>query len=165
MKALLPVMVLMWGAVWFPLACDKPLAAIGRPDLTSTISSQSVLNLHCIPTSWNGSVPCRCPSPLLPHHHHLPLEPTPPLPPPCLHLQVNVFVLLSVVCVLLNLAGFILCCQGAQLVSSMTSCRLVRMLRVFVHVVLFVEAVFHPGRFSDSHFVAKKLKTCPLRAS
>lgn len=53
-----------------------------------------------------------------------------PLPPPLLHLhlQVNVFVLLSVVCVLLNLAGFILCCQGAQLVSSMTSCRLVRML-------------------------------------
>lgn len=48
--------------------------------------------------------------------------------PPHLHLQVNVFVLLSVVCVLLNLAGFILCCQGAQLVSSMTSCRLVRML-------------------------------------
>ncbi|TNM90191.1 hypothetical protein fugu_004425 [Takifugu bimaculatus] len=39
-------------------------------------------------------------------------------------LLVNVFVLLSVVCVLLNLAGFILCCQGAQLVSSMTSCRL-----------------------------------------
>ncbi|XP_036953853.1 protein FAM189A2 isoform X2 [Acanthopagrus latus] len=38
--------------------------------------------------------------------------------------SVNVFVLLSVVCVLLNLAGFILCCQGAQLVSSMTSCRL-----------------------------------------
>ncbi|XP_040012172.1 protein FAM189A2 isoform X4 [Xiphias gladius] len=37
---------------------------------------------------------------------------------------VNVFVLLSVVCVLLNLAGFILCCQGAQLVSSMTSCQL-----------------------------------------
>ncbi|XP_038560073.1 protein FAM189A2-like [Micropterus salmoides] len=39
-------------------------------------------------------------------------------------LLVNVFVLLSVVCVLLNLAGFILCCQGAQLVSSMTSCQL-----------------------------------------
>ncbi|XP_037633056.1 protein FAM189A2 [Sebastes umbrosus] len=39
-------------------------------------------------------------------------------------LLVNMFVLLSVVCVLLNLAGFILCCQGAQLVSSMTSCQL-----------------------------------------
>ncbi|XP_071368348.1 endosomal transmembrane epsin interactor 1 [Centroberyx affinis] len=39
-------------------------------------------------------------------------------------LLVNVFVLLSVVCVLLNLAGFILCCQGAQLVSSMTNCQL-----------------------------------------
>ncbi|KAM7392214.1 hypothetical protein PAMP_022841 [Pampus punctatissimus] len=38
--------------------------------------------------------------------------------------SVNVFVLLSVVCVLLNLAGFILCCQGAQLVSSMNSCQL-----------------------------------------
>ncbi|XP_046879247.1 protein FAM189A2 [Hypomesus transpacificus] len=39
-------------------------------------------------------------------------------------LLVNMFVLLSVVCVLLNLAGFILCCQGAQLVSSMSSCQL-----------------------------------------
>ncbi|KAM9394335.1 endosomal transmembrane epsin interactor 1 [Pholidichthys leucotaenia] len=39
-------------------------------------------------------------------------------------LLVNVFVLLSVVCVLLNLAGFILCCQGVQLVSSMTVCQL-----------------------------------------
>ncbi|XP_010874394.1 protein FAM189A2 [Esox lucius] len=39
-------------------------------------------------------------------------------------LLVNLFVLLSVVCVLLNLAGFILCCQGAQLVSTMTSCQL-----------------------------------------
>lgn len=57
---------------------------------------------------------------------------TPPPLPQCLHLQVNVFVLLSVVCVLLNLAGFILCCQGAQLVSSMTSCRLVRLLYLFV---------------------------------
>ncbi|XP_069481882.1 endosomal transmembrane epsin interactor 1 isoform X2 [Ambystoma mexicanum] len=39
-------------------------------------------------------------------------------------LLVNLFVLLSVVCVLLNLAGFILGCQGAQFVSSMTSCQL-----------------------------------------
>ncbi|XP_041757498.2 protein FAM189A2-like [Coregonus clupeaformis] len=39
-------------------------------------------------------------------------------------LLVNLFVLLSVVCVLLNLAGFILCCQGAQLVSTMTNCQL-----------------------------------------
>ncbi|XP_017653069.1 protein FAM189A1-like [Nannospalax galili] len=33
-------------------------------------------------------------------------------------LLVNLFMLLSVVCVLLNLAGFILGCQGAQFVSS-----------------------------------------------
>lgn len=39
-------------------------------------------------------------------------------------LLVNLFILLSVVCVLLNLAGFILCCQGAQLVSTMTNCQL-----------------------------------------
>ncbi|KAL0979012.1 hypothetical protein UPYG_G00179300 [Umbra pygmaea] len=39
-------------------------------------------------------------------------------------LLVNLFVLLSVVCVLLNLAGFILCCQGAQLVSTMTNCEM-----------------------------------------
>ncbi|KAM4708231.1 endosomal transmembrane epsin interactor 1 isoform 2-T2 [Discoglossus pictus] len=39
-------------------------------------------------------------------------------------LLVNLFVMLSVVCVLLNLAGFILGCQGAQFVSSVPSCHL-----------------------------------------
>ncbi|XP_072290020.1 endosomal transmembrane epsin interactor 1 [Eucyclogobius newberryi] len=38
-------------------------------------------------------------------------------------LMVNMFVLLSLVCVLLSLAGFVLCCQGAQLVSNMSSCQ------------------------------------------
>ncbi|XP_075067062.1 endosomal transmembrane epsin interactor 1 [Mixophyes fleayi] len=42
-------------------------------------------------------------------------------------LLVNLFVMLSVVCVLLNLAGFILGCQGAQFVSSVPSCQLVDM--------------------------------------
>ncbi|XP_056379029.1 endosomal transmembrane epsin interactor 1 [Hyla sarda] len=42
-------------------------------------------------------------------------------------LLVNLFVMLSVVCVLLNLAGFILGCQGAQFVSSVPSCHLVEM--------------------------------------
>uniref|UniRef100_A0A8C6YFY1 Endosomal transmembrane epsin interactor 1 n=1 Tax=Naja naja TaxID=35670 RepID=A0A8C6YFY1_NAJNA len=37
-------------------------------------------------------------------------------------LLVNLFVLLSVICVLLNLAGFILGCQGAQFVSSVPRC-------------------------------------------
>ncbi|XP_069817972.1 endosomal transmembrane epsin interactor 1 isoform X2 [Dendropsophus ebraccatus] len=41
--------------------------------------------------------------------------------------SVNLFVMLSVVCVLLNLAGFILGCQGAQFVSSVPSCHLVEM--------------------------------------
>ncbi|XP_058023345.1 endosomal transmembrane epsin interactor 1 isoform X1 [Ahaetulla prasina] len=40
-------------------------------------------------------------------------------------LLVNLFVLLSVICVLLNLAGFILGCQGAQFVSSVPKCDLV----------------------------------------
>ncbi|XP_061484459.1 endosomal transmembrane epsin interactor 1 isoform X2 [Rhineura floridana] len=39
-------------------------------------------------------------------------------------LLVNLFVLLSVICVLLNLAGFILGCQGAQFVSSVPRCDL-----------------------------------------
>ncbi|KAM9544696.1 endosomal transmembrane epsin interactor 1-like isoform 1-T1 [Salvelinus alpinus] len=39
-------------------------------------------------------------------------------------LLMNMFVLSSVVCVLLNLAGFILCCQGAQMVSTITNCQL-----------------------------------------
>ncbi|OCT97863.1 uncharacterized protein fam189a2.S isoform X3 [Xenopus laevis] len=43
-------------------------------------------------------------------------------------LLVNLFVMLSVVCVLLNLAGFILGCQGAQFVSSVPSCQLVEII-------------------------------------
>ncbi|OCU01091.1 protein FAM189A2 isoform X1 [Xenopus laevis] len=43
-------------------------------------------------------------------------------------LLVNLFVMLSVVCVLLNLAGFILGCQGAQFVSSVPSCQLVELI-------------------------------------
>ncbi|KAM9330694.1 endosomal transmembrane epsin interactor 1 [Gastrophryne carolinensis] len=41
-------------------------------------------------------------------------------------LLVNLFVMLSVVCVLLNLAGFILGCQGAQFVSSVPHCHMAR---------------------------------------
>ncbi|KAM6328595.1 endosomal transmembrane epsin interactor 1 isoform 1-T2 [Alca torda] len=37
----------------------------------------------------------------------------------------NLFVLLSIICVLLNLAGFILGCQGIQFVSSVPRCNLV----------------------------------------
>ncbi|NWU54153.1 F1892 protein, partial [Dromas ardeola] len=39
--------------------------------------------------------------------------------------QANLFVLLSIICVLLNLAGFILGCQGIQFVSSVPRCNLV----------------------------------------
>uniref|UniRef100_A0A4W3IQN7 Family with sequence similarity 189 member A2 n=1 Tax=Callorhinchus milii TaxID=7868 RepID=A0A4W3IQN7_CALMI len=39
--------------------------------------------------------------------------------------KVNLFILLSVVCVLLNLAGFVLSCQSAQFVSSIVDCQLV----------------------------------------
>eukprot|EP00062_Callorhinchus_milii_P008214 gi/632950665/ref/XP_007890847.1/ PREDICTED: protein FAM189A2 isoform X1 [Callorhinchus milii] len=41
-------------------------------------------------------------------------------------LLVNLFILLSVVCVLLNLAGFVLSCQSAQFVSSIVDCQLVK---------------------------------------
>ncbi|NXV92426.1 F1892 protein, partial [Calonectris borealis] len=40
-------------------------------------------------------------------------------------LLANLFVLLSIICVLLNLAGFILGCQGVQFVSSVPRCDLV----------------------------------------
>ncbi|XP_067886672.1 endosomal transmembrane epsin interactor 1 isoform X5 [Heterodontus francisci] len=40
-------------------------------------------------------------------------------------LLVNLFILLSVVCVLLNLAGFVLSCQSAQFVSGIVDCKLV----------------------------------------
>ncbi|XP_041042718.1 protein FAM189A2 isoform X1 [Carcharodon carcharias] len=41
-------------------------------------------------------------------------------------LLVNLFILLSVVCVLLNLAGFVLSCQSAQFVSGIVDCELVK---------------------------------------
>ncbi|KAM7076790.1 endosomal transmembrane epsin interactor 1 [Ciconia maguari] len=40
-------------------------------------------------------------------------------------LLANLFVLLSIICVLLNLAGFVLGCQGVQFVSSVSRCGLV----------------------------------------
>ncbi|NXS48213.1 F1892 protein, partial [Balaeniceps rex] len=40
-------------------------------------------------------------------------------------LLANLFVLLSIICVLLNLAGFVLGCQGIQFVSSVPRCDLV----------------------------------------
>ncbi|XP_050769059.1 endosomal transmembrane epsin interactor 1 [Gymnogyps californianus] len=42
-------------------------------------------------------------------------------------LLANLFVLLSIICVLLNLAGFILGCQGVQFVSGVPRCDLVDM--------------------------------------
>ncbi|NXE08258.1 F1892 protein, partial [Lophotis ruficrista] len=42
-------------------------------------------------------------------------------------LLANLFVLLSIICVLLNLAGFILGCQGLQFVSGVSRCDLVDM--------------------------------------
>lgn len=104
----------------------------------------------------SGHAPCRCHQATPSHRWHhscyrlfrssslsypspLP-SPTPLSPSP---VQVNVFVLLSVVCVLLNLAGFILCCQGAQLVSSMTSCRLVRIFYLSDNVLISGESLRH----------------------
>ncbi|KAJ8247818.1 hypothetical protein GJAV_G00250860 [Gymnothorax javanicus] len=43
-----------------------------------------------------------------------------------LPLQITFFMLLSAVCVMLNLAGSILSCQNAQLVDSLDSCQLVK---------------------------------------
>lgn len=40
--------------------------------------------------------------------------------------QITFFMLLSAVCVMLNLAGSILSCQNAQLVNSLEDCQLVR---------------------------------------
>lgn len=42
-----------------------------------------------------------------------------------IYFQITFFMLLSAVCVMLNLAGSILSCQNAQLVSSLEGCRLV----------------------------------------
>uniref|UniRef100_A0A8C9WH53 Family with sequence similarity 189 member A1 n=1 Tax=Scleropages formosus TaxID=113540 RepID=A0A8C9WH53_SCLFO len=43
-----------------------------------------------------------------------------------LSLVITFFMLLSAVCVMLNLAGSILSCQNAQLVNSLEACQLVR---------------------------------------
>uniref|UniRef100_S4RLE8 Uncharacterized protein n=1 Tax=Petromyzon marinus TaxID=7757 RepID=S4RLE8_PETMA len=44
-----------------------------------------------------------------------------------LPLQITFFTLLSAVCVMLNLAGSILSCQNAQLVTSLEYCHLINL--------------------------------------
>uniref|UniRef100_A0A8V0YWL2 Endosomal transmembrane epsin interactor 1 n=3 Tax=Gallus gallus TaxID=9031 RepID=A0A8V0YWL2_CHICK len=74
-------------------------------------------------------------------------------------LLVNLFVLLSVICVLLNLAGFILGCQGAQFVSSVPRCDLVD---VGENKICFCCEEFHPTKCTERENVLKlyPLKSC-----
>ncbi|XP_052556614.1 endosomal transmembrane epsin interactor 1 isoform X2 [Tympanuchus pallidicinctus] len=74
-------------------------------------------------------------------------------------LLVNLFVLLSVICVLLNLAGFILGCQGAQFVSSLPRCDLVV---VGETKICFCCEEFNPAKCSEKENVLKlyPVKSC-----
>ncbi|NXE52316.1 F1892 protein, partial [Casuarius casuarius] len=74
-------------------------------------------------------------------------------------LLVNLFVLLSVICVLLNLAGFILGCQGAQFVSSVPRCDLVDMGE---NKICFCCEEFHPTKCTEKENVLKlyPVKSC-----
>ncbi|XP_074850900.1 endosomal transmembrane epsin interactor 1 isoform X1 [Carettochelys insculpta] len=73
-------------------------------------------------------------------------------------LLVNLFVLLSVVCVLLNLAGFILGCQGAQFVSSVPRCDLVD---VGESKICFCCEEFHPAKCTEKE---NALKLYPVQS-
>uniref|UniRef100_A0A8C8VFW0 Family with sequence similarity 189 member A2 n=1 Tax=Pelusios castaneus TaxID=367368 RepID=A0A8C8VFW0_9SAUR len=73
-------------------------------------------------------------------------------------LLVNLFVLLSVVCVLLNLAGFILGCQGAQFVSSVPRCDLVDMGE---SKLCFCCEEFHPAKCIEKE---NALKLYPVQS-
>ncbi|XP_047910812.2 endosomal transmembrane epsin interactor 1 isoform X2 [Anser cygnoides] len=73
-------------------------------------------------------------------------------------LLVNLFVLLSVICVLLNLAGFILGCQGAQFVSSVPRCHLVD---VGENKICFCCEEFHPTKCTEKE---NALKLYPVKS-
>ncbi|XP_067424968.1 endosomal transmembrane epsin interactor 1 [Emydura macquarii macquarii] len=73
-------------------------------------------------------------------------------------LLVNLFVLLSVVCVLLNLAGFILGCQGAQFVSSVPRCDLVDLGE---SKICFCCEEFHPAKCTEKE---NALKLYPVQS-
>ncbi|KAB0393885.1 hypothetical protein E2I00_010524 [Balaenoptera physalus] len=74
---------------------------------------------------------------------------------------VNLFVLLSVVCVLLNLAGFILGCQGAQFVSSVPRCDLVDLGE---GKICFCCEEFQPAKCTDKENALKLFPVQPCSA-
>ncbi|XP_054977309.1 endosomal transmembrane epsin interactor 1 [Sorex araneus] len=76
-------------------------------------------------------------------------------------LLVNLFVLLSVVCVLLNLAGFILGCQGAQFVSSVPRCDLVDLGE---GKICFCCEEFQPTKCTDKENALKLFPVQPCSA-
>ncbi|KAM4876648.1 endosomal transmembrane epsin interactor 1 [Thomomys bottae] len=76
-------------------------------------------------------------------------------------LLVNLFVLLSVVCVLLNLAGFILGCQGAQFVSSVPRCDLVDLGE---GKICFCCEEFQPAKCTDKENSLKLFPVQPCSA-
>ncbi|NXS57219.1 F1892 protein, partial [Brachypteracias leptosomus] len=73
--------------------------------------------------------------------------------------QANLFVLLSIICVLLNLAGFILGCQGIQFVSSVPRCNLVDMGE---SKICFCCEEFHLAQCTEEETVLKlyNMKSC-----
>uniref|UniRef100_A0A672UAC7 Endosomal transmembrane epsin interactor 1 n=1 Tax=Strigops habroptila TaxID=2489341 RepID=A0A672UAC7_STRHB len=77
---------------------------------------------------------------------------------PIMHLD-NLFIVLSVSCVLLNLAGFILGCQGIQFVSSVPRCDLVDMGE---NKICFCCEEFHLTKCTEEEAVLKlyHLKSC-----
>ncbi|NXL08043.1 F1892 protein, partial [Mesembrinibis cayennensis] len=93
-------------------------------------------------------------------------------------LLANLFVLLSIICVLLNLAGFILGCQGVQFVSSVSRCDLVDMGENKIcfccgefHLTKCTEEeavlkLYHVKLCSDAHLLLKKVlfALCALNA-
>ncbi|XP_035294137.1 protein FAM189A2 isoform X1 [Cricetulus griseus] len=76
-------------------------------------------------------------------------------------INVNLFVLLSVVCILLNLAGFILGCQGAQFVSSVPRCDLVDLGE---GKICFCCEEFQPAKCTDKENALKLFPVQPCSA-
>ncbi|XP_055980433.1 protein ENTREP2 [Sorex fumeus] len=75
-----------------------------------------------------------------------------------LSLVITFFMLLSAVCVMLNLAGSILSCQNAQLVNSLESCQLIKF--DSVEVCVCCEVRHQPSGCSN---LGETLKLNPLR--
>lgn len=108
---------------WFPLTSvliSFPLVTCWNYNMSTTVGTTELQVLQLLSHAATESVFAK--SNILMFGFFFSIPPSLPLLP----WQITFFMLLSAVCVMLNLAGSILSCQNAQLVNSLEDCQLVR---------------------------------------